>query len=77
MPEVDRRTEETILLFQRCRENKCLPAAGGVLDQPEDVMRSFDVIDGRVAAFKSKGNEDAEREAELENLRREMKHGRR
>lgn len=57
-------------LYQRCVERGCLPYSGGVMDQPEAIMADFDVIDERVAVFKKKSREDAEREAEMERLRR-------
>lgn len=67
---------EVMRIYQRCSERKCLPYAGGVMDQPESLMRSFDVIDERMAAFKKKQREDAERGEEFARLRGEL-HGRR
>lgn len=77
MPEKDRRTEVLMNLYQRCKERGCLPYAGGVLDQPEDLMRDFDTIDERIALFKKRKQDDAEREDALERARRDLRgHGR-
>lgn len=77
MPELTRRTETSVLLWQRCRERGALPAAGGVLDQPERLMRVFDVVDDVVAKHQQKQGGDAAREAAFEDLRRQMRVGRR
>lgn len=69
MPEMDRRTAEMMALYQRCAERKCLPYAGGVLDQPEELMRAFDVLDERLAAFRRRKRQDDDRADELERLR--------
>ena len=55
-------------LHARCRVNKCLPLAGGVLDQPAYLMELFDVIDQTHDAFKQKEHERVEAEALQEKL---------
>lgn len=70
MPPLDARVSGLMNLYQRCKERSSLPCAGGVLDQPEHIMRDFDVIDERVAVLRRKKAEDEEREQELDRIRR-------
>ena len=77
MPDLDRRSEALLSLYQRCLERKCLPYAGGVLDQPEDLMRAFDAIDERIALHKKKMDEEADRTRTLGFLREEVRGQRR
>jgi hypothetical protein len=45
-----------ITLYNRCRANQCMPYDGGIMDQPERLMRFFDVIDNAMESQrKSKG----------------------
>jgi len=60
-------------LFQRCRERRALPCAGGVLDQPEDIMQAFDVIDDAIARHKKRSEESGEREAGLKRAREALR----
>jgi len=39
------------------------------MNQPEYIMRDFDIIDQRIALFKRRKSDDAERENALNNLR--------
>ena len=50
-PRPDPWAREVLTLYQDCKERKALPEAGGVLDQPADLMRWFRVLDERIAAF--------------------------
>jgi hypothetical protein len=43
-----------ITLYQRCEKRNVLPNAGGILEQPEDIMNYFDVIDEEIAKSKRK-----------------------
>ena len=47
MPYVPPQLMHVITLYNRCRANKCLPRAGGLLDQPAWLMELFGVIDSR------------------------------
>ena len=40
---------ETLALYQDCKERRCLPDAGGVLDQSADIMLWFRILDERFA----------------------------
>ena len=68
MPQVGRDVLAVMRLYQRCRDRRALPVAGGLLAQPEAVMAAFDCIDGQVAAWRA---EQAE-QGEAERMKREM-----
>lgn len=70
MPPLDARVSGLLNLYQRCKERDSLPHSGGVLDQPEDIMREFDLIDERVAVFRKKKEEELQMEQERERFRR-------
>ena len=37
-------------LYERCKARRALPFPGGITDQPEEIMRLFDVIDAEMNA---------------------------
>jgi hypothetical protein len=45
-------------VYQRCRQWKCLPSQGGLMDQDERMMEMLDVIDVEVEKWKAKRNEE-------------------
>lgn len=62
MPNVQADTNMVLNLHARCKAFRCLPAAGGMMDQPMRLMRLFDVIEGRVAKYRRDKVEELERE---------------
>jgi hypothetical protein len=72
MPRPTGDTARVMRLYRRCRDSKALPAAGGMLDQPADLIEAFDIIDECVAAKRAKENHEAEREGEYDRIRREI-----
>ena len=65
MPKPDRWVLWTLKLYQRCQERKALPCSGGVLDQPDELMEAFDVIDNVVARHKKAAADRQQRDIEL------------
>lgn len=68
MPEIGEDVLAIMNLHARCRENKCLPHSGGLLDQDAYLMDLFDVIDSARDQFHRKERErmrDAEAAAEM------------
>lgn len=53
---------QVIRLYMRCRSWKALPEPGGIQEQPEQIMRLFDILDRVV---------EEHREAEMARARRE------
>jgi hypothetical protein len=64
-PAPDPWVNELLALHQECKHRNALPEAGGVNDQPEEIMRWFRVIDERVAKVKRE-------KEERERIRREL-----
>jgi hypothetical protein len=60
MPFVDKQIKARVALYNRCRTNNVLPESGGILDQPESLMRDFDFIDGVVAEDARRRQEERE-----------------
>ena len=76
MPETGADVLAIMNLHARCRANKCLPASGGLLDQPAHIMDMFDVIDEVQEKFHMKESE-RRREAEARaKLAEGIVHGR-
>lgn len=73
MPDADSRSLQLLRLYQRCQERGCLPYDGGVMDQPEAIMREFDVIDDTLARLRRDQREKDERDAELGRVRKELR----
>jgi len=59
-----------IELFNRCEQNKCLPKAGGLLNQSEKMMIYFDVIRREYDDYK---NKQMQREQRLAEVKRKLK----
>lgn len=76
MPNPGRWESSTLKLYQRCRERRALPFAGGVMDQPEDIMQAFDVIDEAIASKKKRDQESDSREMEFQKMREGLHGGR-
>ena len=53
-PAFDPWCNEVILLYQECQKRNAMPSAGGVMDQPADLMRWFRVIDAKREEHKPK-----------------------
>lgn len=71
MPWVDKGTKAVIQLYQRCRDRRVLPQAGGLFDQPEALMTAFDTIDAVIATYRqNQVEEDKAKAAHDEALRR-------
>ena len=62
MPDVKADTSAILSLHGRCKAFRCLPYAGGMMDQPLRLMRLFDVIESRIAAHKRDQMDDLKRE---------------
>jgi hypothetical protein len=77
MPEVKQDVLQIMSLRARCKENKSLPLAGGLLDQPAWLMDLFAVIDGRAAIYKQRKAEEERREATRRELMNKTPGGRR
>ena len=72
MPFVDRDIRALINLYRRCRDRRCLPESGGVMDQPEVLMAAFDAIDNVVAEHQRRSREEQEQELRAQRLAREL-----
>lgn len=53
-PAPDTWVDDMLMLYQDCKQRNALPVAGGVLDQPEEIMRWFRVLDEIVADHRKK-----------------------
>lgn len=62
MPYFPPEVKYVVGVYERCRENRCLPRAGGLLDQPAWLMECFAVIDAVKADKARQDRERAERE---------------
>ena len=70
MPHLDKASESLITLHRRCRESRVLPEPGGLLDQDENTMQAFDVIDGAIRAHQKSERERLAAEARAKTLAR-------
>jgi len=43
-----------VTLYNRCQARGALPYPGGILDQPENLMRFFDVIDNEMERYRAR-----------------------
>lgn len=62
MPDTNARTMAELRLYSRCKASGKLPFAGGVLEQPEWVLRLFDDIEEAQADWKREKDEADEME---------------
>jgi hypothetical protein len=74
MPEAGPDVLGLIRTYQRCEARKCLPYEGGVLDQPEDILAAFDVIDGEVTQFEQRKKEEQQSAMIAERSKKDL-HG--
>ena len=74
-PRFDPKINSVINLYQRCRQRRSLPYAGSLLEQPEELMEMFDVIDARVAEHQKQKNYLIEREAKIRQMEAELRNG--
>lgn len=65
MPKPDAWVKEMMRLYQRCKERNALPVAGGVFDQPLEIMEAFDIIDDVLAKRKKAEQQGISREEEI------------
>lgn len=75
MPWVDKGTRAVIQLYQRCRDRRNLPEEGGLFDQPETLMTTFDYIDAVIAEYRQKRAEETQREIAGQEALRKLGHG--
>ena len=70
MPDVGPEEKSILTLYQRCKEWGQLPYKGNLLDQPDQIMRLFDVIAGKIGEHRMA----KEQEFEADLKREKMKH---
>lgn len=58
MPDVGGAERAVIEAYQRCKRWGALPAAGGLMDQPEWIMQLLDSVDERVEYWQHKQSDD-------------------
>jgi hypothetical protein len=66
MPDVRKDVRYILDLYSRCRANRALPYAGGILEQPAWIMDLFEVVDNIKAEYHEKQAQKERLEAELE-----------
>lgn len=76
MPWVGRDVKTIIQLWKRCRDRQALPESGGILDQPEEIMRAFDAIDETIDRFRKTESDRLEAQAAADETLRRMNRGR-
>jgi len=66
MPDVRKDVRYILDLYSRCRANRTLPYAGGILEQPAWIMDLFEVVDNIKAEYHEKQAQKERLESELE-----------
>jgi hypothetical protein len=69
MPYVPPQLMYVLSLYSKCRANRCLPRAGGLLDQPAWLMELFAVIDATKDAHARAAREKVEQQDALRRIR--------
>jgi hypothetical protein len=73
MPVVMREDVSLISLFSRCRTYRVLPKNGSLLEQTNEVIEIFDVLNGVIEEKKAEQLEEQKSNMEKERLKRELK----
>lgn len=73
MPEVKSRTSFIINLFNRCKQFRCLPYPGSLLEQPSWIMDLFDSIESAINGWKRNKQEEAERHEVMRQQEQELR----
>jgi hypothetical protein len=65
-----------INLWQRCNRLHALPCSGGILEQPEWIMREMDTIAAAISDFQNQQQEQQDMDLEKERRKMELQNGR-
>jgi hypothetical protein len=72
MPVVTKEDISLINLFNRCRTYKVLPQVGSLMDQDNEIIELFDVMQGCINAKRAKDIEEQKLNLEKERMKREL-----